>query len=327
MSSATKKRSVVLEVLDNPKLWGFLAKFTLGVLLFIVGFTTANTQYFQQNPIFGIPFLAELLIGLAAGAFGFHTLPILASRVKDWFEDFLAIQINKIVSRFWDEQSRRMSQARRNRDKRKSVEREKKNKEELESGVLLDTSVLIDGRLLDIARTGFFDWELVVPEAVLDELHLVSDSSDDLKRQRGRRGLDMLNGLKKVTGVRIFKDFDIVSKENNGVDKELVRLAKKYKMKIMTLDFNLNKVARAEGVKVLNINSLANSLKTSVLPGETMKVKIVQKGKEAGQGVGYLPDGTMIVVEGAEDKKGKVLVVTVSRVIQTEAGKMIFCVM
>jgi len=327
MSSATKKRSVVLEVLDNPKLWGFLAKFTLGVLLFIVGFTTANTQYFQQNPIFGIPFLAELLIGLAAGAFGFHTLPILASRVKDWFEDFLAIQINKIVSRFWDEQSRRMSQARRNRDKRKSVEREKKNKEELESGVLLDTSVLIDGRLLDIARTGFFDWELVVPEAVLDELHLVSDSSDDLKRQRGRRGLDMLNGLKKVTSVRIFKDFDIVSKENNGVDKELVRLAKKYKMKIMTLDFNLNKVARAEGVKVLNINSLANSLKTSVLPGETMKVKIVQKGKEAGQGVGYLPDGTMIVVEGAEDKKGKVLVVTVSRVIQTEAGKMIFCVM
>ena len=327
MSPATKKRSVVLEVLDNPKLWGFLAKFTLGVLLFIAGFTTANTQYFQQNPIFGIPFLAELLIGLAAGAFGFHTLPILASRVKDWFEDFLAIQINKIVSRFWDEQSRRMSQARRNRDKRKSVEREKKNKEELESRVLLDTSVLIDGRLLDIARTGFFDWELVVPEIVLDELHLVSDSSDDLKRQRGRRGLDMLNGLKKVTSVRIFKDFDGASKENNGVDKELVRLAKKYKMKIMTLDFNLNKVARAEGVKVLNINSLANSLKTSVLPGETMKVKIVQKGKEAGQGVGYLPDGTMIVVEGAEDKKGKVLVVTVSRVIQTDAGKMVFCTM
>jgi len=323
-SAEQKQRSVVLEVLENPKLWAFLAKFTLGVLFFISGFTTANTNYFEQYPLFDIPFLAEFLIGLAAGAFGFHTLPIIAARVKDWFEDFLAKEINKIVSRFWDEQSKRMSQARRDRDKRQQKEREMKNKEELEGAVLLDTSILIDGRLLDIVETGFFDWQLVVPQAVLDEAHLISDSSDDLKRQRGRRGLDMINALKKVGSVRIFKAHGDISK-TEGVDKELIRLAKKYKTKIMTLDFNLNKVAQAENIPVLNVNELTNALKTNILPGENLKVKIVQKGKERGQGVGYLEDGTMIVVVGAEGKIGKTLSAQVSRVIQTEAGKMIFC--
>lgn len=311
-----KSKSVILGVLENPVLWGFLAKFTLGVSFFTAGFVFSNTRFFRVNPLFGIPFLAELLIGLAAGAFGYHTLPIIAIRIKNWFEDFVSKEVNKIVSRFWDEQSRRMSTARRERDKRKL--------EQLRGAVLVDTSVLIDGRLLDIMKTGFLDWEIVVPSAVLDEMHLVADSGDTLKRQRGRRGLDMLGGLRKFAAVKILKDQDDISKES-GVDKELVRLAKKYKMKLITLDFNLNKVGRAEGVEVLNINALSKALKTNVLPGESLEVKIVQKGKEEGQGVGYLEDGTMIVVEGAESRRGKVLTVTVARIIQTDAGKMIFC--
>lgn len=317
---------LVASTLENPKVWAFLVKSTLGALFFIVAFNTSNTKFFEENPIFGVRYLAEILIGLAFAAFGFHTVPIIAVMVKEWFEKFISSTVERIVTDFWNEQTKRMSDARRDRDRKKKAEREKKNKEMLKSSVVVDTSVMVDGRLIDIAKTGFIDFDLVIPSSVLDELHLISDSSDDLKRQRGRRGLDMVNSLKKIkeVTVRSFKAEGDISKDV-GVDKELIRLAKKYKMKIMTLDFNLNKVAKAEGVDVLNVNELVNAVKTNVLPGEKMKVKIVQLGKEEGQGVGYLDDGTMIVVEGAAKKKGKKITATVTRIIQTDAGKMIFC--
>uniref|UniRef100_A0A7C4XTJ7 PIN domain-containing protein n=1 Tax=candidate division WWE3 bacterium TaxID=2053526 RepID=A0A7C4XTJ7_UNCKA len=320
-----EKKNVILKTLQKPPIWKFLVKAVLGALFFIFGFSISYSRFFFDNPIFGIRFLAETLIGLAAGVFGYHTIPILGLRLKEWTEYYLSDTVSKIVNEFWDQQSKKISDARREKQKAKNKELETKNKEILKSSVLLDTSVLIDGRVLDIAKTGFFDFEAFVPQSVIDELHLVSDSPDDLKRQRGRRGLDMLGGLKKLGKVKIFTDPGDISKKD-GVDKELIRLAKKYKMKLMTLDFNLNKVAKATGIDILNLNELGTALKAVVLPGETLEVKIVQKGKEDKQGVGYFPDGTMIVVEGGGEMLNKKINATVSRIIQTEAGKMVFCV-
>jgi uncharacterized protein YacL len=325
-----ENRNVVVRTLENPRVWKFLVRLSLGALFFISAFNISTTAFFNDNPIFGVRFLAEILIGLAFAVFGFHTVPIIGMSIKNWFEEFIAETVTEIVSEFWEEQSSRMAAARREKEKRKKKDDESKNKERFAGAIILDTSIFIDGRLLDIVKTGFIFSDIVISQSVLDELHLLSDSGNDLKRARGRRGLDMVNDLKKIVkGIKgrntyVFKSNGDVSKKD-GVDKELVRLAKKYKMKLMTLDYNLNKVAKAGGVEALNINELANALKTNVLPGEKLKVKIVQKGKEKGQGVGYLDDGTMIVVVGAEDKQGKNITATVSRIIQTDAGKMVFC--
>jgi uncharacterized protein YacL len=188
---------------------------------------------------------------------------------------------------------------------------------------ILDTSVIIDGRIADIAETGFLDGTIVTPQFVLRELQLVADSADSLKRNRGRRGLDILQRLQKVASLQIQiveDDFPAVRE----VDMKLIELAKVYEGKIITNDFNLNKVAQLQGVPVLNINELANSLKPIVLPGETMKVFILKEGKEYNQGVAYLDDGTMVVVDNARKMIGKTIEVAVTSVLQTTAGKMIF---
>src|ERR1700728_4616017 len=188
---------------------------------------------------------------------------------------------------------------------------------------ILDTSVIIDGRIADIAETGFLDGVIVTPQFVLRELQLVADSADSLKRNRGRRGLDILQRLQKVATLTIQiveDDFPAVRE----VDLKLIELAKVYEGKIITNDFNLNKVAQLQGVEVLNINELANSLKPIVLPGEIMKVFILKEGKEYNQGVAYLDDGTMVVVDNARKMIGKTIDVSVTSVLQTTAGKMIF---
>jgi uncharacterized protein YacL len=188
---------------------------------------------------------------------------------------------------------------------------------------ILDTSVIIDGRIADIAETGFLDGIIVTPQFVLRELQLVADSADSLKRNRGRRGLDILQRLQKVATLTIQiveDDFPAVRE----VDLKLIELAKVYEGKIITNDFNLNKVAQLQGVEVLNINELANSLKPIVLPGETMRVFILKEGKEYNQGVAYLDDGTMVVVDNARKMIGKTIDVSVTSVLQTTAGKMIF---
>ena len=188
---------------------------------------------------------------------------------------------------------------------------------------ILDTSVIIDGRIADIAETGFLDGVIVTPQFVLRELQLVADSADSLKRNRGRRGLDILQRLQKVATLQIQiveDDFPAVRE----VDLKLIELAKVYEGKIITNDFNLNKVAQLQGVEVLNINELANSLKPIVLPGETMRVFILKEGKEYNQGVAYLDDGTMVVVDNARKMIGKTIDVSVTSVLQTTAGKMIF---
>ena len=188
---------------------------------------------------------------------------------------------------------------------------------------ILDTSVIIDARIADIAETGFLDGIIVTPQFVLRELQLVADSADSLKRNRGRRGLDILQRLQKVATLTIQiveDDFPAVRE----VDLKLIELAKVYEGKIITNDFNLNKVAQLQGVQVLNINELANSLKPIVLPGETMRVFILKEGKEYNQGVAYLDDGTMVVVDNARKMIGKTIDVSVTSVLQTTAGKMIF---
>lgn len=192
-----------------------------------------------------------------------------------------------------------------------------------ERTILLDTSVIIDGRIADISRTGFLDGTLTIPRFVLNELQHIADSSDTLRRNRGRRGLDMLNKLQKDSVVPI-KITDMDVEEVREVDDKLVRLAKQLRAPVLTNDFNLNKVAEIQGVRVLNVNELANAMRAIVLPGENMHVKLVQEGKELGQGVAYLDDGTMVVVENGKKYLGNSIDVTVTRMLQTNQGRMIF---
>jgi uncharacterized protein YacL len=193
----------------------------------------------------------------------------------------------------------------------------------VEEHKILDTSVIIDGRIADICKTGFIEGTLVIPEFVLEELQHIADSSDLLKRNRGRRGLDILNRIQKELDVKVLiyeGDFDDIAE----VDSKLVRLAKALQGKVVTNDFNLNKVCELQGVSVLNINDLANAVKPVVLPGEEILVQVIKDGKEHGQGVAYLDDGTMIVVEGGRDYIGTTMEVLVTSVLQTSAGRMIF---
>jgi uncharacterized protein YacL len=188
---------------------------------------------------------------------------------------------------------------------------------------ILDTSVIIDGRIADVCETGFIDGTLVIPQFVLKELQLVADSADSLKRNRGRRGLDILQKVQKMSGIEVsISDLDFP--EVREVDLKLIELARALQGKIVTNDFNLNKVAQLRGVDVLNVNELANSLKPVVLPGEIMKVFILKEGKEYNQGVAYLDDGTMVVVDNARKMISKTIDIVVTSVLQTTAGKMIF---
>ncbi|HHV97294.1 MAG TPA: TRAM domain-containing protein [Clostridiaceae bacterium] len=188
---------------------------------------------------------------------------------------------------------------------------------------VVDTSVIIDGRIVDIWRAGFLEGELIVPSFVLKELQHIADSSDQLKRNRGRRGLDVLNILQKELNCPV-KIENVELSEGAEVDMELLKLAKKLGAKVLTIDYNLNKVASVHGVDVLNINELSNAVKPIALPGEEMVVQVIKDGKENGQGIGYLEDGTMIVVDGGKRYIGERINVLVTSVLQTAAGRMIF---
>ncbi|MGH2605651.1 MAG: PIN/TRAM domain-containing protein [Anaerolineales bacterium] len=189
--------------------------------------------------------------------------------------------------------------------------------------VLLDTSVIIDGRIADIAATGFLPGPMVVPSFVLNELQHIADSADGLRRQRGRRGLDILNRLQKDPAVP-FQITDLDVEGVRSVDDKLIILAKQLRSPIMTNDFNLNRVAELQGVRVLNIHELASAVRAVFLPGESLEVQVIQEGKEPGQGVGYLEDGTMVVVEDGREHIDHTIPVMVTKVLQTSAGRMIF---
>lgn len=318
-------------------------KFVLAVILTIVAFIGSHTYYFRDNPLFGFPFFGQTLFAFAIGAFGALVFPSLVLAIKNWFESLIVDSAMRVASDFWREQQAKLAEARRKREEEREQDaREKAEKEEREKkerlnkelgdakgldqvdnkSVLLDTSAIIDGRIVDVVKTGFLDKTLIVPRVVLEELQLISDNSDNLKRQRGRRGLDIIKDLKKLAKVVIVEKAE--GAKNEGVDKYLIKLAKETGASIVTVDFNLNKVASVSGIKVLNVNDLSNAIKAVMLPGETILIKIVQTGKDASQGVGYLDDGTMIVVEGGSELVGKEASVVISRIIQTPAGKMFF---
>ncbi|MBI1741650.1 PIN domain-containing protein [Candidatus Acetothermia bacterium] len=188
---------------------------------------------------------------------------------------------------------------------------------------LLDTSVIIDGRIGDLVKTGFIEGKLIIPQFVLDELHNIADSSDNLRRRKGRRGLDILGELRRSENIEaemISRDFP----ELGAVDRKLIQLAKEMNAKIITTDYNLNKVAKVENIDVLNINELANAVKPRFIPGEELEVEVIDRGEEIGQGVGYLDDGTMVVVENGRRFIGKKIKTVVNSALQTDAGKMLF---
>ena len=192
-----------------------------------------------------------------------------------------------------------------------------------DKSILIDTSVIIDGRIADIARTGFISGTLVIPRFVLNELQYIADSAESLRRQRGRRGMEVLSDLQKEKAITTtIADIDVEGVRE--VDEKLIMLARQMQAPILTNDYNLNRVAELQGVQVLNINDLANAVKSILLPGELLAVNVIQEGKEVGQGVGYLDDGTMVVVEEGRSFIGKEIAVSVTKVLQTAAGRMIF---
>ena len=235
----------------------------------------------------------EILPFLGAVLFGYLGMAVMAMRQKD----ILAL----VRSRFASESSATPD----------------------ERPVLLDTSVIIDGRIADITQTGFISGTILVPRFVLNELQHIADSADSLRRNRGRRGLDMLNRLKEESVVPV-RVTDTEVEGGRDVDDKLIMLAKSLRCRIITNDYNLNRVAQLQGVAVLNINELANAVKSVLLPGETIEVKIIQEGKELGQGVGYLDDGTMIVVEEGRPYLSQTIPVIVKKVLQKAEGRLVF---
>lgn len=296
---------------------GIVFKAAFAVIFFILGFNFSNSLFFKEFPLFGVPYLAETFISIFSALIGYFILPYLLYMSKKWLEFLISRTIKDIIYDFWEQQSKKQEEHR----VLKQKQADEQQKRDFESGVLVDTSVLIDGRILPIVKSGFFDNSLVVPRDVILELQQVADSKDKLKRQRGRNGLDVLNTLKKTTKVFITE----VNGRENQVDAKLVEFAKNHKLNLLTLDFNLIKVAKISNVTVLNINVLAESLKTVLLPGEMVEIEIIQKGKEKKQGIGYLEDGTMVVVEDCIEMVGKKVKAKVSKIIQSKAGKMFFC--
>ena len=264
-----------------------------------------------------------------------HILPFVGAVVFSFLGITLAVQRkNDLVHLFQAGFLARRRERDRDRDDERERDRDKGGKERDRDKerapqtpqipqILLDTSAIIDGRIADIGKTGFVYGALVVPQFVLNELQHIADSADTMRRTRGRRGLEMLNRLQKDTTVPI-EIVDSLVEEPGEVDGKLVKLARTLHCPIITNDFNLNRVAELQGVKVLNINELANAVKPVLLPGEDIPIRIMQDGKELGQGVGYLDDGTMIVVEGGRQYMNMTIEVTVTRVLQTVAGRMIF---
>jgi len=280
-----------------------LKKLIIGVLGLIIGLLISalfNTAISKIPGIIGefMPVVISIMLGLA-GIYIFITQEKL---ILNFFERFFKdLKFLKMTS------------------EAEKVEVMTVGRQEL----VVDTSVIIDGRIEDILKTGFILGKLIIPKAVIHEMHKISDSHDNLKRSRGRRGLEILENMRKMKNVdlQIIEDDFPDIKE---VDEKLIRIAKKRKSYILTIDYNLNKVAQIQKINVLNINELANALRVIILPGEQLEIKVVQEGKEKKQGVGYLPDGTMVVIEGGDKYIGETVNAEVSRIFQTVAGRMIF---
>lgn len=295
----------------------------------IVGFIRFVEESLVKYPVTDLIFgTFGLLIGLALAflitvALNSLELPVISSVLPILLTLFLGYLGFRVGFQKRDEIINMLPVGRSQAKVLKEEEEKKANELKQSKIKILDTSVIIDGRIADICQTGFIEGTLLIPEFVLEELQHIADSSDVLKRNRGRRGLDILNRIQKELDVEV-EIYEGDFEEIHEVDSKLVKLAKVLNGFVVTNDFNLNKVCDLQGVAVLNINDLANAVKPVVLPGEVMPVQVIKDGKEQNQGIGYLDDGTMIVVEEGRSYIGKTIEVVVTSVLQTSAGRMIF---
>lgn len=283
----------------------------------ILGVAFAGVGYFLVEillpplNLFGSTHALPTIVAFALGAVGVFLIPAISALARKFFFNFVRILAKELQEQIHFPRFTR-------------GESENAKAKKYPNPMLLDTSAIIDGRILEIAKTSFLDGTILIPRFILGELQHIADSAEVLRRNRGRRGFEIIDELKKIgDGLRV----EVVELDLSRVkkaDDKLVQLGKKLHAKIITTDYNLNRVSRISGVKILNVNELANSIRAVVLPGEAMTVKIVQQGKEKDQGVGYLPDGTMIVVEGGGHLLGKTIDTEVSRIFQTVAGRMVF---
>lgn len=298
-----------------------------------VGFLLSNSWLFNKEPLFKVPFLGQTLVAFLSAAVGLYLIPYLIKisikGLKSWLSAVIRSSVSHSVGSFMATQAGRIKEARgqglgASSKSHKESNRLSSNLLPLTSNhaVILDTSAIIDGRIISVVKLGFMGGSVIVPTFVLNELQSLADSSDDMKRAKGRRGLDLLEELKKEIKERfVLSETEV---EGRDVDEKLLKLAKKIKAKVVTVDFNLNKTGRVSGVEILNVNDLANELRTPLVPGQVVAIKIIHEGKDRQQGVGYLPDGTMIVVEEAKNRIGEKVEIEVSRFLQTSAGKMVF---
>lgn len=288
-------------------------------LILALTFATLAAIYSQLIPSFISDFvIIRVLLTLAAGGMGYIIFPSVAKSVRI----ITMTSLNFVIHRLSSEVSSQIFKMPKQAPPPVGGGLSQIGSVSLTKPLILDTSAIIDGRILDIGKTGFISGLVLIPTFVLTELQQVADSKDGLKRARGRRGFEIIEELKKTKSIRIeVWDRSISGKQ---VDEKLINLAKSLHGRIVTTDFNLNKMAMVSNISVLNVNDLANAVKTVSLPGEAMEIKIVHLGKDKSQGIGYLPDGTMVVVSGGADKIGQTLNIEVTKNIQTPAGRMIF---
>nr|WP_314276373.1 PIN domain-containing protein [uncultured Peptostreptococcus sp.] len=318
--------------------YGYIAGVGAGLLVAIIFFIsepTINRRLKKLGKIFDKEMSAYSQIDIILGSVGLLIGFLLASLISGLLEKIYIVgPVLAIISYILfgligirigtrsKNEIKALLKLRPNPEKRDKDDKAKKQKKNIPPKVL-DTSVIIDGRIADICKTGFIEGKLVIPQFVLDELRHIADSADDMKRVRGRRGLDILNIIQEEGNIEVEvtdQDFDDIAE----VDIKLLKLASVLKGKVVTNDYNLNKVAQVQGVDVLNINELANAVKPIAIPGEEMLISIVKEGKESQQGVAYLDDGTMIVVENGRKYIGETKKVVVTSILQTPAGRMIF---
>lgn len=288
--------------------WQVAVRAILGVALAGIGYFLIN-QWLPPINLLGSTKTLPTLVILTLGAIGVFLVPAVSAVAKRLFFSFVRLLARELLAL--------IPFPRLGRPERAPVKI-------YHNPMILDTSAIIDGRIAEIAKTGFLDGTLLVPKFILGELQHIADSADPIRRSRGRRGFEVIEELGNIGGDLKLEVSDLDFPRIKKADDKLLQIGKKLKAKVVTTDYNLNKVGKLSGVRILNVNELANSIKTVLIPGEKISVKVMQVGKEQGQGVGYLPDGTMIVVEGGSKMLGQVVETEVSRVFQTVAGRMIF---
>ncbi|MDQ3239523.1 MAG: hypothetical protein M3P33_03290 [bacterium] len=308
----------------------YLTRVFLAILVGSLGFYFSSNFLPEKNVLF-LPHLYQILvITLICATYGYFALPFAYMTYQrmlvTWMFNFVHSIVGDTLQDFYSRLVQEINISPDSAKKRKDA-KDKKTESSIVNPLILDTSAIIDGRIGEIIKTGFLFGTLIIPQFVIQELQYIADSPDELKRNRGRKGLELLNDMKKL---KVTKDKLVVKIINSDyekikkVDDKLIRLARTMKGTIVTTDYNLNKVAAINSIKILNVNTLSNAVKTVTLPGEKMEIKVIQEGKEKKQGVGYLDDGTMVVIENGNTLVGKMALVNVSRVLQTAAGKMIF---